>query len=849
MRIVSCSKIVDCLLLLAFSAGCATFEPPKTLAHLTPVVEEARGQVKVSDQPGRLQAGAGKARLTPPVGTPLAGYAKRGGKPSTGVHDDLYARAVALGDGEDLVILISAEIQVIPPRFTTEVLTRLNEKLDQPIGLEDLILAATHTHAGPGAYMRSPLGQMTGGKFQAPVRERVMAACVHAALLAVRSMQPAKMATGETRLPELVENRYQVDRPTEGNLTALQFTDDNDKPIATIVNFAAHPTTLDYKNQLLSGDFPGELSTRLEKRQPGSVALFFNAAAGDLRPTSIEALSGFDLSAALGQRLAEATLAAVANAKPQTNIEVASLGGEFPLPPARLKFAFIPFPRWLIREWIPENASFNLVALGDVVLVTCPADVTSDIGVHIRGWLASRGLKSLVVTYANDFIGYVVNQWVDEHGGYKGNRMAWHGTEMESVWETIVFSLAEEYLTHLRAVRESALRSPGMPVVVLKGTPYEMGFEHGSRYKSQVRASVTNILSFMERQTSLPVFRRLYSRYKLSRYWAKMKRYVPKRYLEEMKGLADGSGVSLRDLQRVHALPEFAAVWCASSVAYGKATEGGRLLHLRNLDWSIHSDIQRYAAAFVVHPEGKSSFVNLGYFGFIGALTGISKEGISAAEIGAATVDRTLKGIPMPFLLRRVLEEAGDLKQAVDIVQSAKRTTGYQYVFADAKTKQAVTIETTRRLAQVFWAENQFETEVSYAVPIQHVLVRADTAIDPQVRDRQLASQGNPSRRGIEAPGGEAYNVRYKRHSDLIQKQYGRLNARGMIEIAKEIAPDSNIQSVVFAYPVMWVANARGSDPAVSQPYVKYDLRALFQGRLREPPAADEDTPPEDELE
>lgn len=41
------------------------------------------------------------------------------------------------------------------------------------------------------------------------------------------------------------------------------------------------------------------------------------------------------------------------------------------------------------------------------------------------------------------------------------------------------------------------------------------------------------------------------------------------------------------------------------------------------------------------------------------------EKGISVAQIGAKTVDKTLRGIPMPFLLRRVLEEASDLEEAI----------------------------------------------------------------------------------------------------------------------------------------------------------------------------------------
>ncbi len=77
-------------------------------------------------------------------------------------------------------------------------------------------------------------------------------------------------------------------------------------------------------------------------------------------------------------------------------------------------------------------------------------------------------------------------------------------------------------------------------------------------------------------------------------------------------------------------------------------------------------------------------------------------------------------------------------------------------------------------------------------------------------------------------PKGPAYDVRYKRHALLLRKSYGRLTPHTMMDVARAIAPPSNVQSIVFAYPEMWVANAHGPLPAAQQPYHRYDLIALF---------------------
>jgi len=367
-----------------------------------------------------------------------------------------------------------------------------------------------------------------------------------------------------------------------------------------------------------------------------------------------------------------------------------------------------------------------------------------------------------------------------------------------------------------------------LPILTLGGSPYEIGYQHGSLLRREVRASVENAMAFIRKEVGIPFLGKWLAHRTLDRAWAQMLPFVPDRYLEELQGLSEGAGIPLRTLTRVHALPDLMATTCSSFAAFGKATREGRLIQIRNLDWAIHSDFQRYAAIFVYHPEGKRSFVSLGYFGFAGVFSGISDAAISVGQIGAKTVDQTTRGLPMPFLLRRVLEESPDLPTAIRLVRGAPRTAGFHYVFADAIRRQAVALETTRSHCAVFWAGDEEAREVSYALPLTDAIVRADPALDPAVRDVQRCSRGDPSKPGLEPPQGKAYDVRYKQHALLLRERYGQLDPQAMMEVARAIAPPSNVWGIVFAYPEMWVASAVGTEAAARQPYRHYDVTSLF---------------------
>jgi len=368
----------------------------------------------------------------------------------------------------------------------------------------------------------------------------------------------------------------------------------------------------------------------------------------------------------------------------------------------------------------------------------------------------------------------------------------------------------------------------GLPVVYLSGTPREIGRQHGELLRHEVRESVRQLLGYFYGYVKIPGVRVWLVNWWLDQAWRQAQPYVPADYLEELQGLSETSGVPLKDLYRLHAIPD-RTYSCSNFAAWGDATRDGRLIHMRNLDWNIGAGIQRHAVIFVVRPEGKRPFVSVGWAGLIAVLTGINDAQLSVGQIGAETTDVTFAGEPMAFIIRRILEEAGTVDEAAALVQQARRTVGINYLVADAKARRAIAVETTHRYAKVFEANDPAEQTVSYARPVPDAVFRADTAIDPAIRERQIASGGQPQTPGLEPPSGSAYEKRYLGQAEGIKSHYGQLTPEAAIDIARAVAPSSNVQSVIFAWPEMWVANARGAIPAAQTPYHRFNVEELLR--------------------
>lgn len=229
------------------------------------------------------------------------------------------------------------------------------------------------------------------------------------------------------------------------------------------------------------------------------------------------------------------------------------------------------------------------------------------------------------------------------------------------------------------------------------GTPYEMGYAHGKLCADRVKAFYSRLIMAMT--IGMKVKPEI-----LDGAWAKMAPFVADRIKEEMKGLAEGAGVELKMVQRAHAIPDLSEFHCTFFAAWGDATTDGHLHQIRALDYETKAGIQDEPALIVYKPEGRKAFVEIGWLGFIGCVSGMNEEQIALSEIGEHFSDdvETLEGEPMPFLLRRVLEEAGSLQEAIDIIKSASRTSSYLYCVGDGKIPEARKLRTSKDFCEVY---------------------------------------------------------------------------------------------------------------------------------------------------
>ncbi len=224
--------------------------------------------------PPVFAAGAARIDITPPVGYPLWGYAARKDQPSTGIRDPLQARALVLAAGPDRIALVSLDLGRAPPRAVTASLRR---RLKDAIGLEHFFLVASHTHHGP-------ILELDDWPAKAPYVKQLEQQLFDVIVRADKARKPARFGVGSKEV-NLNRNRHskRPDRPEDRELLVLRVEDLDGKPIAHVVNFAAHAILRDAKDRQISADWPGVLAASIEKDHDVP-CLFLQGAAGDLSP-------------------------------------------------------------------------------------------------------------------------------------------------------------------------------------------------------------------------------------------------------------------------------------------------------------------------------------------------------------------------------------------------------------------------------------------------------------------------------------------------------------------------------------------------------------------------------------
>ena len=349
-------------------------------------------------------------------------------------------------------------------------------------------------------------------------------------------------------------------------------------------------------------------------------------------------------------------------------------------------------------------------------------------------------------------------------------------------------------------------QSEGKTILIVAGTPEQMGAAHGTLLREKARKLSEKVVYLVGGADSIDSGTWFVDR--MAEIEARTLPHIPRRFLMECDALAEAAGVSQRDGRYANLFPE--RFHCSGVAVRGSATSDGRLLHARVLDYMTEIRLQDAAVMVVFIPDGRNTWLSLGYAGFVGTVTAMNEKGLAVGEMGGGGVG-DWDGVPMSFLLRDIMERASTVDEALQILRNSPRTCEYYYVFSDKSRGMAGVHCDARQMTVLLPGEQH--PELPY--------VPKDTVL-------------------ISGPG------RAEALSERLEQSYGKIDLPTLIQIIKRpVAMRSNLHNAVFAPETLdiWFADAGKHTPACDERYAHCNLADLawfYRQTMTEGPAGDE---------
>lgn len=398
-----------------------------------------------------VKAGFGISDISPLVGTPMAGYLQA--RYVSGVHDPLFARALALNDGATSAVVISFDLIAMADEDVVAIQEAVARRV--PAAPQNVLLFSTHTHTGPSLVdsFETPRGEEYAATLPdkaARAAETAWHDLAEASVSFVERevtgvaferrylMKDGSIRTNPGRLnPDIVRPRRQIRTP----VTLLAFERDATRLPIVIASFPCHADVVGGTE--VSADFPGRLCDHLTHRLPGHPeTLFLRAPAGDINHINVCEPSdqgGYDHAKKMADMITSSALTAwgdresvpgglfmssrtvTVERRPIEQTELAA---------ARSLFAqsknISPLPEeaiWaretLLLAEMPEQLPVRLEGLriGDFSVVGIPGELFSELADEIQD--RSPAAKTLVLDCCGGDLGYIPPRGVYGQDGYE----------------------------------------------------------------------------------------------------------------------------------------------------------------------------------------------------------------------------------------------------------------------------------------------------------------------------------------------------------------------------------------------------------------------------------------------
>jgi len=400
-----------------------------------------------------LKAGFAKVSITPILNTPtdqaaegkfkmipLAGFGARKGKPATGIHDSIFIKAVALKVGQQPLVLVGADLLIMPPNIIDSVSVLLSRK---GILRDQVFFSATHTHSSLGAWGPGFVGEQFAGKENKNVERWLVQQISKAVTTALADLRPARIGSGSFNAATYTRNRLIGELGTKNDDFSFITIEQTGHKKAIIGSFSAHSTTLGSGNMEISSDYPGYWQRKMEA-STFDMAVFFAGSVGSQSPVAEG--NGFDKPKLIGEALADSLNIHLSKVVLNDKVTLSAVSLKMQLPAYNMRLTTNTNLSHTLSKMLmpfPKSVYLQAIRLGNMIWITTPCDFSGEYALQIKNALAAKGFEANVSSFNGSYVGYIIPGryfYMDE---YEPKLMGWFGPNMGDYTMDLIHQISE----------------------------------------------------------------------------------------------------------------------------------------------------------------------------------------------------------------------------------------------------------------------------------------------------------------------------------------------------------------------------------------------------------------------
>lgn len=373
----------------------------------------------------KLTAGASSAVVNPPVGSYIAGADRN--RTFTGVKDSLFVKAVVVNDGKSSVAIVTIDcIGLLYPEIQK---IQLLAAEGSSLPADRIVVSSTHTHAGPDVVGIWGHDIMSSGRDSTYLSFLVRSAAEQV-IKADQNRRPAELfGTEGSYLADWYANICQEEIDRSVSVLHLRSVEGNS--IATLTNFACHPTFLDTHFSVVSSDYPGAFYKSMDSSY-GGVNLFLQGAIGGwvqpgdhlfVEESKVEGEPlAFQLAERYGRNLADSVTRLLNNAGKLSNAEIRFNKLDFSFPVENQNWRILSQAGVIKRVFTDSvKTTLSWFSIGNAQFITHPGETTPWLGLQSKS-LMQTGPR-FVLGLSQDALGYILkpeffSDTTRHHSGY-----------------------------------------------------------------------------------------------------------------------------------------------------------------------------------------------------------------------------------------------------------------------------------------------------------------------------------------------------------------------------------------------------------------------------------------------